>query len=270
MTRMARRSWKTPLILGLLGAVLSGCSTSPLGRSQLSLYSDDELGQMGQKSFATYQQKLPEVQGKTRQYVQCVADAITDQVTQEGAPKQWNLAVFKSDQANAFALPGGYIGVYSGLLDVAKNQDQLAAVIGHEVSHVLAHHANERVSTQAVTQSGLSVVSAVAGGGEQLATLLGAGAQYGVLLPFSRKQESEADLLGLDLMAKAGFDPEASVALWNNMKAAGGGQPPEWMSTHPGNDRRIGDLQGRMSEAGALYTSAKSAGRTPNCNRLKP
>ncbi|MCM2129888.1 M48 family metallopeptidase [Larsenimonas rhizosphaerae] len=268
---MRHTTWKHAALGCLVVMGLAGCTTSPLGRSQLSLFSADKLDQMGQQSFETYQKKLPEVQGRTRQYVECVADAITEQVNSKDAPKKWNLAVFKSDQANAFALPGGYIGVYSGLLNVAENQDQLAAVLGHEVSHVLAHHANERVSTQSITQSGLSVVQAVAGqGGEQLATLLGAGAQYGVLLPFSRKQESEADLLGLDLMAKAGFNPQASIALWNNMKASGGQQPPEWMSTHPGNDHRIQDLQGRMASAQALYQQAKKAGRTPNCNRFRP
>ncbi|GAB2792420.1 M48 family metallopeptidase [Halomonas shantousis] len=261
--------WKSLLGVGTLSAVLVACSSSPLGRNQLAFYSDEQLSQMGQQSFAQYQQELPVVTGPTSTYVQCVAHAITNEVPASYGIDNWEVKVFKEDSANAFALPGGYIGVNSGLLDVAKNQDQLAAVIGHEIAHVLSNHANERVSTQAATQTGLSILQSAAGlqgaAGEQLMGLLGAGAQYGVILPFSRKQESEADLVGLDLMAEAGFDPRASLALWENMSANSQGEPPVWMSTHPSHGQRMEELQARLDQAMPLYEQAKSAGKRPDC-----
>jgi predicted Zn-dependent protease len=155
------------------------------------------------------------------------------------------------------------------LLKVAENQDQLAAVIGHEIGHVVAHHSNERVSTSSVAQLGLAAASEIAGGGagsQELMALLGVGAQVGVLLPFSRTQETEADLIGLDLMADAGFDPRASVKLWQNMAAASkGAAPPEFMSTHPAHGTRITGLTKRLPSAVPIYERARSQGRRPQC-----
>ncbi|MGC3873769.1 M48 family metallopeptidase [Halomonas sp. GXIMD04776] len=260
--------WINRSALGALLISLVACSQSPTGRSQLTLFSDEQLSEMGQQSFAQYEKELPVVQGQTNTYVQCVAKAITGELESGG---QWEVKVFKDDSANAFALPGGHIGVNTGLLNVAKDQNQLATVIGHEVAHVLASHANERVSQQAATQTGLSVVQAAAGldsaGGQQLMGLLGMGAQYGILMPFSRKQESEADALGLNLMAQAGFDPRTSIELWQNMSANNQGQPPVWMSTHPSHGQRIDILQAQMDEALRLYQQAQSSGKTPNCQR---
>jgi predicted Zn-dependent protease len=188
-------------------------------------------------------------------------------------PPSWDVVVFKDDDANAFALPGGKIGVNSGLLKVAKTPDQLAAVIGHEVSHVIANHSNERVSTAFATESGLQLASALAGAAsptqQQLFGLLGVGiAQFGVLLPFSRTQESEADAVGLDLMASAGFDPRQSIDLWRNMAAAGGGaRPPEFLSTHPGHETRIHNLEARLPHALPIYEQAVKAGKRPSCGR---
>ena len=135
---------------------------------------------------------------------------------------------------------------------------------------MLAGHANERVSTQFVAQAGLSAVQVLSGGSspaqQQLLGLLGVGAQLGVLLPFSRAQEREADLLGLDLMARAGFDPQQSVHLWQNMAAAGGGQPPEFLSTHPSHGTRIRDLRQRIPGAMLLMTGARQRGEQPRCS----
>ncbi|MBZ9559552.1 MULTISPECIES: M48 family metallopeptidase [unclassified Modicisalibacter] len=262
---MTRKSLGAIVALAL---TLGACSQTPTGRSQLTLFSNEEIDRMGDQSFTQYQQELPTVGGQTADYVQCVANAITAQVDNG---ENWEVKVFKDDSANAFALPGGHIGVNTGILKVAKNQDQLATVLGHEVSHVLAHHANERVSTQAATQTGLSVLQSAAGldsqGGQQVMGLLGMGAKYGVLMPFSRKQESEADNLGLDLMARAGFDPRESIELWQNMSAASQGQPPAWMSTHPSHGQRIDGLDAQMNQALELYQQARAAGRTPNCQR---
>lgn len=251
---------------GVLALTLAACSQSPTGRSQLTLFSEEQLEQMGAQSFTQYEQELPVIGGQVGAYVQCVATAITGELS---AGETWEVKVFKDDSANAFALPGGHIGVNTGLLDVATNQNQLAAVIGHEVAHVLASHANERVSTQAATQTGLSVLQAAAGlngaGGQQLMGLLGMGAKYGIILPFSRSHESEADTLGLNLMAQAGFDPRASIELWQNMSANSQGQPPVWLSTHPSHGQRIEGLQAHMDEAMALYEQARAAGERPSC-----
>ncbi|MBO9470078.1 M48 family metallopeptidase [Endozoicomonas sp. G2_2] len=245
----------TPALILL---VLVGCATSPTGRNQLKLFSEQRLAEMGAQSFQEMKSQTPVANGSSvNNYVGCVADAITD-VT----GGTWEVVVFNSDQVNAFALPGGKIGVYSGLLDVAQTDDQLATVIAHEVGHVLAEHGNERVSQQAATQGGLQVVSAFLGGSgggagsQAVMSALGLGAQVGILLPFSRAQESEADTVGLELMARAGFDPRESVALWQNMAAAGGEKPAEFMSTHPSNETRINNLQSHMNQAMQLYQQA--------------
>ncbi|BBO57642.1 MULTISPECIES: M48 family metallopeptidase [Cobetia] len=262
-----------PLAALAASVTLSACASSPLGRSQLTLYSDQELEKMGEASFSKYQQELPVVEGRQDAYVSCVADAVTAKVPASYGISGWQVKVFEDESANAFALPGGYIGVNTGLLEVAENQDQLATVIGHEIAHVLARHANERVSTQSLTSAGLSLTQALAGlegtGGDQLMGLLGMGAEYGVLKPFSRSHESEADLLGLDLMAEAGFDPRASIKLWANMNAAGGAQPPVWMSTHPSDEQRMAALNERLETALPTYQQARAAGEKPNCDRLR-
>ncbi|MGJ7460470.1 M48 family metallopeptidase [Halomonas sp. MA07-2] len=264
--------WFPLLAVGVLSLTLTACATSPTGRQQLTLVSDAQLNEMGAQAFDQYQQDLPTVGGATHHYAQCVAEAIVGALPAEQQRAQdWQIRVFESEQANAFALPGGYMGINTGLLNVARTQDQLAAVVGHEIGHVLARHTNERVSTQTATQLGLSVLSSVSGmqgpGGQQMMGALGLGAQYGVLLPFSRRHESEADVIGLRLMADAGFDPRASVALWENMEAAGGARPPAWMSTHPSQGQRMAGLQANMPEAVARFEQARQAGRTPNCPR---
>ncbi|MBB3191420.1 M48 family metallopeptidase [Halomonas cerina] len=263
--------WKHCLAVGALSVALVACTTSPTGRSQLTLMSDEQLDQMGAQAFAQYQKELPTVGGAAYRYVQCVTEAIVTTLPPQAREGGWQVRVFQDESANAFALPGGYVGVNTGLLAIAENQDQLAAVIGHEIGHVLARHANERASTQSATQIGLSVLSSTAGlegpGGQQVMAALGLGAKYGIMLPFSRRHESEADVIGLQLMAEAGFDPRASVALWQNMGAAGGGQPPEWMSTHPSHGQRIAGLQAEIPEVLPRYEQARQAGRTPNCPR---
>ena len=245
--------------------LLAACATSPTGRSQLVLMPESEINQMGLQAFTTIKQETRVDQSTvTNRYVQCVAQAITREVG-----GNWEVVVFNDSDANAFALPGGKIGVYTGLLKVAENQDQLATVIGHEVAHVLARHSNERVSQKFAVEQGLSLVNAIAspqsGTGQTLMGLLGVGAQYGVLMPYSRIQESEADILGLDLMARAGFDPRESTRLWINMGRAGGGQPPEFLSTHPSHSTRISDLNAHMPVALQLQSRARQQGKRPVC-----
>lgn len=260
--------WTQYLAIGTLSLSLAACTTSPTGRSQLTLVSDDQLNQMGAQAFEQYQQDLPAANAAAQRYAQCVADALVAELPDNQRDQNWQIRVFESEQANAFALPGGYMGVNTGLLEIADNQDQLAAVVAHEIAHVLARHANERVSTETATKMGMSVLSSASGlqgaGGQQLMGALGLGAQYGILLPFSRSHESEADVVGLQLMADAGFDPRASLALWENMSAASGGQPPAWMSTHPSHGQRMSGLEAQMGSALARY---QQAGQRPSCPR---
>ena len=255
---------RTLLASAAATALLAACATSPLGRSQFKLYPDSDLDAMGATAFAQTAKDTPvSSDGRQTAYVNCIANAITREVG-----GTWEVKVFASKDVNAFALPGGKIGVYTGLLDVARSQDQLAAVIGHEVAHVIAGHSNERVSQQQVAGIGLSVAQVIVGGGPAggaMMSALGAGAQYGVLLPFSRTHESEADLLGLDYMAKAGFDPRAAVQLWRNMSQAGGQKPPEFASSHPSDTTRIRQIEGRLPISLPLYDAAQAAGKRPKC-----
>jgi len=249
----------------------SACATSPLGRSQLKLLPDAQLADMGSRSFEQVkQEKAISEDVHLDAYVGCVATALIEQLP-PGWNAGWEVVIFEDDSANAFAVPGRRIGVHSGILEVARTPGQLAAILGHEIAHVLASHGNERMSQLLAAQAGLLAASAMTDSstpaGRATLAALGLGAQFGVLLPFSRTHESEADLMGLDLMATAGFDPEQAVVLWHNMAAASKGQPPEWMSSHPAHSTRIGELEARMARAEALYTQAQEAGRKPHCQR---
>ncbi|MES2854398.1 MAG: M48 family metallopeptidase [Bdellovibrionota bacterium] len=252
---------------GVVVFVAAGCQTSPRGRKQFVIIPADQMDSMGVQAFDDMkaQQKVDRT-GTTNAYVKCVADALTSVMDEK---RDWEVVVFADDSANAFALPGGKIGVHTGLLKVAATPDQLAAVVGHEIGHVIAQHGNERVSEQIATQGGLALISTAFSDKNQNYGLimagLGLGAQFGVLMPHSRTQESEADIIGLDLMARAGFNPEESVALWENMgKSGGGGQPPEFLSTHPSHGTRIDNLKSNMSDAMSTYARAT---RKPNCKR---
>lgn len=255
---------------GILAAVLlTACVTSPTGRQQLALVAPQQLDTMGEVAFRELRQKQKIVTNpRINSYVRCVAQAIVEELP--GSLERWEVAVFRDESANAFALPGGKIGVNTGLLEVARNQDQLAAVIGHEVAHVLARHHNERLSQQLAVRGGLGVIDALAGGQgtatqQSLMALLGLGAQLGILLPYSRIQEEEADVVGLELMARAGFDPRQALALWENMADAGGGQPPEFLSTHPAYGTRSRQLEAHMDTALQTYQVARAQGEIPRC-----
>lgn len=250
---------------------LVSCATSPTGRSQLLLLPESQLNEMGVQAFSSMKESI-KISNKPVQndYVQCIADSITVHVPKEVFDGVWEVVVFDDPQVNAFALPGGKIGVYTGLLGVAINQHQVAAVIGHEVGHVIAHHGNERVSTNALIGVGQEAVNVAlqannVGNSQLIMSGLGLGLQYGVAMPFSRKHESEADEIGLSLMAKAGFNPAESVELWKNMaQASAGKSQPEFFSTHPSPATRIEDLQAKMQPALAAYTAAA---KRPNCQQ---
>lgn len=246
-----------------IGLLLCACATSPTGRSQLMLVSDAEMNTMGVQAFQQMQQETPVMRNTAQsRYVQCVSDAILDVVSPDG---DWEVQTFASDMVNAFALPGGKIGVYNGLLAVAETQDQLAAVIGHEIAHVHARHSAARVSNQLITQLGIAVLAGSTGTDPEL---IGMGANLLLVLPHGRGDESEADMLGLDYMARAGFNPAAAADLWVNMARASAGQsPPEFLSTHPAHDTRIRDIERELPRVMPLYQQARASGLRPNCAR---
>jgi predicted Zn-dependent protease len=263
-----------PLIIIVLSLqALAACSTSATGRNQLVLKSDAALAQEGARQFAIIRAKMPMVQDRaTIDYVACVADAIVGVLEGDDAAMYWELAVIDQQDINAFVLPGGKISVFSGILTVAANQHQLGAVLGHEVAHVTEKHANERASRASVTGVGVDIASILLGGGYSDQTraanqALGTGAMFGILNPFSRKQETEADLVGLTLMAKAGFDPRESVDLWQNMNEKNKTQVPEFLSTHPSGETRIENLVAALPAALAYYNEAKAQNKEPNCSR---
>ncbi len=249
----------------------TACATSPTGRNQLLMMPDAEINQMGLQAFSELKNTKPISKNNSyKKFATCIARPLTQQVG-----GNWEVVVFEDETLNAFALPGNKIGVHSGLIKLVDNQDQLAAVIGHEIGHVLAKHSNERMSQETAVSGGLSVLSAVipvAGASAALTQVgmsaLGVAAQYGVILPFSRTHESEADVMGMEMMAKAGFDPKQSVVLWQKMsKASAGQQTPEFMSTHPADSTRIADLTEKLPTALAQYQKAQAAGKHPTCKK---
>jgi len=227
---------------------------------------DNQVDQMGLQAFDSMKSKNPISRNpRYSQFAQCVAYALTRETG-----GQWEVVVFEDETFNAFALPGNKIGVHSGLINLVDNQDQLAAVIGHEIGHVLSRHSNERLSQETAVSTGLSMVQAVTQPqtalGQTALGLLGVGAEYGVILPYSRIHETEADTIGLDLMARAGFDPRQSINLWLKMdKASQGGQPIEFMSTHPSHGTRIDNLNQNMNKALQLQQQAWQMGKQPRC-----
>jgi predicted Zn-dependent protease len=267
-----KKQWLASLVLAV-GAIGVACATSPLGRRQLIAVPDAQLDQMGAQSFQQMKSETPSNSDPAiNAYVHCVTDPITRAARDQTKISSWEVVVFKDATANAFALPGGKIGVHDGILKVAKTDAQLAAVLGHEVGHVIARHGAERVSQQVATSGGIGLISSFLGGQSNSATSqllmagLGMGAQVGLLLPWGRTQESEADLIGEDLMARAGFDPRQSTELWKNMKAASGGSaPPQWLSTHPADDTRIANLEKHMGDAVTKYNQARASGNAPSC-----
>ncbi len=176
---------------------------------------------------------------------------------------QWNFVVIDDDrQVNAFALPGGKVAVYTGILPVAQDQAGLAVVMGHEIAHALARHGAERMSQAQLAELGGQALAIGLGGGSNSAAILaayGLGAQIGVLLPYGRTQESEADRIGLLLMAQAGYDPRTAIGFWERMERSGGRGAPEFLSTHPSHGTRVEQLRVWMPDATRLYDAATPA-----------
>lgn len=246
--------------LVLVAAVLVSCESVPItGRSQLNLISEPDEVQMGIQAYK-------EVVGKAKTSGDPVANAQVTRVAQriiavsDKPDLPWEVKVIDEKQANAFALPGGKIAVYTGMLPITRDDAGLAAVIGHEVGHVLARHSAERVSQQMVAQGlGGALVSGVLGTDPQTSQMVAGLFAQGLLLPWGRKQESEADHIGLILMAKAGYDPRAARDLWMRMAEAskGSSRPPEFLSTHPSEETRIRQIEAWLPEAMKHYRPAR-------------
>ena len=257
----------------LVAFAVASCLTSPTGRSQIIWKSDAELEAQSRKAFNQMRASMPLATDRKKiDFVACVAQAVVDVLEPPHNDVDWELAVFESESVNAFAMPGGKIGVFTGILDITENQHQLAAVIGHEIAHVTARHSNERASRASLTGVGINVASIILGGGHRGATYtaqqaLNAGATMGISLPHTRGQESEADIIGLEYMAKAGFDPRESVALWQRMDAAADKKPPEFLSTHPASETRFEQLVSEWQETLPLYNQAVEEGRVPTCSK---
>ncbi len=239
-----------------------------IGGCALPLVTETEIENESAAEFQKMRTSLPiSNDAATRSYVNCVAYAIVSELEEPYASKLWDVELFEKDEINAFAMPGGKIGVFTGIFKAAENQDQLAAVLGHEVAHVTQKHSLERVNREMTTQIGVVGAAAAMGGGRATYDLVSMGAQIGLSLPYGRGQESEADVVGLMYMADAGFDPRESVKLWKNMQRENELAPPEWFSTHPSSDHRIDDLIRKLPEALARYNAARAAGKHPQCDR---
>lgn len=266
---MIKRNSISLLCVGLMSWILVGCTVVPeTGRKQLIMVSAQEEAEMG---LAAFQQIKAEETVSTNvmaiDRVDRVGRRIAASVGRSLPDAKWEFVVFESEDLNAFALPGGKVGVYTGLLALAETDDELAAVMGHEIAHVSSRHSAERMSQQMV--AGLTAAGAEVYMESQdvdhkdraiARAALGVGTTVGVMLPFSRLHESEADIIGLKFAAGAGYDPRAAATFWEKMKAASEeeGRPPEFLSTHPSPDNRIARLKELAPELLPVYREAKA------------
>jgi predicted Zn-dependent protease len=259
---MDRREWMAAAsAMALCGCM--GCKSAPLtGRKQLIVFPEQTEIEMGKQAFA--QVVSEQAGGEASPYSQLVQEvghriaAVSNR-----SEYDWEIRVVRSDEQNAFCLPGGKIVVYEGILPVCQNEAGLAVVMSHEVAHVLARHGGERMSQQAAVNGAQQVVGLLTQKQEQVSRELwmrayGVATNYGVLLPYSRKHEMEADHIGLMLMSQAGYDPTEAPKFWSRFAQASGsqGKPPEFMSTHPSDHRRASELEKLLPEALESYRQA--------------
>lgn len=254
------------VLLSLAAFSLAGCYTNPVtGRKSLVLLSPGEETTMGAESFAAVRQKeKASTDGAANARVQRVGQRIAQAVGSELPDAKWEFVVFESKDVNAFALPGGKVGVYSGLLRLAENDAELATVMGHEIGHVIARHGAERMSEAMVMQGAGQLAATVVEAKtdpqkrQLFETAYGGLATMGRVLPHSRANESEADRMGATYAARAGYDPRAAISFWKKMmgqKPAGGagGAVTGLLSTHPSDQKRIQDLEAMMPTVVPLY-----------------
>jgi predicted Zn-dependent protease len=256
-------------ILAVALLALAGCYTVPeTGRSSFVLIPPSQEIAMGAQSFAEMRKTEPVSNDpRANARVQRVGHRIATAVGDALPGAQWEFVVFESKDVNAFALPGGKVGVYTGLLQLAESDDELAIVMGHEIAHVTARHGAERMTEALAIAAGGALVGVAADkyageNKEAFATAYGLGTNLALALPHSRRGESEADYIGLRYAAKAGYDPRSAVTFWQKMarqkEAAGGGQTPAFLSTHPSDAQRIAELQKQVPGVLPLYETARA------------
>jgi predicted Zn-dependent protease len=236
----------------LTAPLLGGCDADDW---IINLVPDSQVQAM---SLATWQQIRSSVPPSSDERRRGIVRGIADRLLRSDGfdPSRWQVELFASSQVNAFALPGGKIGVFEGMFRVAENPDQLAAVVGHEIGHVTARHGQSRMNAEAMRRLGLQVVNVALGlsnvrFGNEIAAILGAGTEFGLLLPYSRQQELQADRLGLFTMTKAGFKPEQAPALWRRMETMVPRQGPTFLATHPAPATRVQELEALIPKARA-------------------
>jgi len=240
--------------------VAAGCA--------LPLVTESEIDSQSQVAFEQMRRQGDVVKdARTRAYVNCVVNAIVRELPDDYDELEWDVEVFENDEANAFAMPGRNIGVFSGILKRMDNQDQLATVIGHEIAHVTEKHSLERANRAATANIGVSGLAILTGTGNSGAALGSLIADLGLNKPFTRGNESEADVVGLRYMAAAGFDPRQAVPFWNNMQQNEKRRPPEFMLTHPAPEKRINQLIAELPETLQIYNAARAAGKKPACGK---
>lgn len=264
---------KNILILGICAIIMS-CSKVPItGRKQVHLLPESQVVSMSLTAYREFLDTSTVVaKGSDVTLVNTVAGdiskAVNSVLTQEGMADRvqefkWEFHLVESNEVNAWCMPGGKVVVYTGILPITKDANGLAVVLGHEIGHAVAQHGNERISQQLVAQTGFAALDvAMANKPEATRSLIltaaGVGTTVGVLLPFSRTQESEADRLGLIFMASAGYDPNTAVAFWQRMAAQSGGKSvPEFLSTHPSDAQRIKDIQTKYLPEALKYYKPK-------------
>lgn len=270
------RTFPCLALLAVIALQATGCVTNPYTkRWQLLMIPQSYEANLGAQAYqdvlsdpkVKISQNPAEVAPVERIAARIIEAAKRSKYAEAAKEFKWEVSVIKDDGTkNAFALPGGKIAVYTGIFPVADNESGLAAIVGHEVVHALARHGSERMSQGVLAQIGLvgaSIAMQTQGfspvTSQAAMSALGVGTQVGVLLPFSRAHESEADYIGLLLAADAGYDPHEAVRVWERMQQAGGQQPHEFLSTHPGHETRIKRLTEHMPEAVALYNQANKA-----------
>jgi predicted Zn-dependent protease len=260
--------------LVVFAILVSMCKTVPLtGRKGLKLISSQEINAMSFQQYDQLKQSEP-LSNNTRQVQQVqqvgerIQKAIEAYLQANGHSElldgfQWEFVLIESEQVNAFCMPGGKVAFYTGILPYCQDETGIAVVMGHEIAHAIAEHGNERMSQALLQQMGgitlgVAMKEQPAETQALFAAAYGLGSQYGVMLPFSRKHESEADELGLYFMAMAGYDPEAAPDFWLRMSKAGGQKPPEFMSTHPADQTRANHLRKIMPKAKEYYEKSKN------------
>lgn len=247
--RMNRRQILTGLASGTVVAFAPGCVENPtLGRSQLILVSEEQIAQL---SAQAWQQSLQRERVSRDPALNAQLQRVGRRIAQaSGLAYDWEFVVFDSDQENAWVLPGGKVAFYRGIMETMENDDQVATVMGHEAAHLAGRHAAERASQQQAAGIGLGLASVALDAGDventaQWAAILGAGVTFGVLLPYSRRHELEADRFGVDYMVRAGYDPREALDFWTSKAAQQTGRRsvPEFASTHPSDETRIAALR---------------------------